>query len=74
MKINFLTSAISDKTGGCLYDGILYQKILDRFGKDVNLIDSSYFGDEFSYLRKESFRNSARNHKYAKEILDFICL
>ena len=70
MKINFLTSEIAEGTGGFLYDGMLYYKFLNRFGKDVNLIDNSYFGDEFSFMPKKSLQLSASYRKHAKEILD----
>lgn len=43
MKINFLTSTLSDLTGGAIYDLILYKKLRARFGDILELFDDKYF-------------------------------
>ena len=70
MKINFLTTEISDTTGGFLYDRMLYLKLIDRFGQDVHLIDNNYFGSDFAFLTRDSIRYSFCYRKHAEEILD----
>lgn len=44
MKINFLTTALSDRTGGSKYDEQLYRALINRFGESsIALITDSCF-------------------------------
>lgn len=45
MRINFLTTALSDRTGGSKYDEQFYETLVKRFGADsIRLIADSSFG------------------------------
>ena len=70
MRIHFLTNEIKDWTGGSVYDGMLYRKLIDRFGDDVKLIDYSSFGDEFAFFKRDFLHYGLCFRKHAKELLD----
>ena len=67
----FLTMEISYWTGGCLYDSLLYHKLVERFGEDqIKLIVFSDFENEFHFFRKGYVRLGLSFRKHSKEILD----
>ena len=70
MRIHFLTTEISELTGGCIYDGILYRKLKARFGDDVKLIDYAWFGNEFAFLKRDFLQYGMCYRKHAGELLD----
>lgn len=68
MKINFLTSKFSGATGGVIYDEVLYNKLQEVFGCEVNLIQDKDFGNENQEetINHKRFSKIYRNH--AKEL------
>lgn len=68
MNIIFLTQQLNGLTGGVIYDQILFDKLRDRFGDQVKLIDDNSFGDEFSEetTHYKRFDHIYKNH--AKDI------
>ena len=71
MKIVFLTMEITDLTGGCLYDGLLYHKLVERFGEhQVKLIVYDDFENEFHHIKREFVRRGLSYRKHSREILD----
>ena len=70
MKIHFLTESLSALTGGCIYDGILYNKLRDRFGDAVKLFDYDYFENGYSFLKQDFLKYGMNFRKHAEELLD----
>ena len=71
MKVTFLEYEMSDWTGGCLYDGLLYNKLIERFGKDnVKLLLYADYYKEFRFVRKDYFKLALAFRRHSKEILD----
>lgn len=70
MKINFLTTNLSGLTGGVIYDEELYNRLLQRFPGQVNLIEDLNFRDEFAGVSPNFRRYNKVYRKHAKKILD----
>ncbi len=70
MKIHFITDAISKLTGGCIYDGKLYEKLKERFGDDVRLFDYAWFHDDYAFLKRDFLQYGMNYRKHADEIFD----
>lgn len=67
MKIHFLTTGLSELTGGAIYDSLFYKKLRARFGDNVVLIDDNFFSssDRISFVE---FSKIYRQH--ALRIID----
>lgn len=70
MKIHFLAESISELSGGCIYDGELYRKLVGHFGEDVKLFDHAFFGNDYAFLKYPFLRYGLNYRKHAGELLD----
>lgn len=69
MKIIFLTTALNGKTGGTIYDAVLYDRLRKKFGNQIKLVTDDIFKNEKIEIKKNYRRFSEIYKNHADDFL-----